>query len=277
MTDPLTNPSAPPAQFRAPAESEESAAGPPAGRPRWIELYTHDVQAAGTFYSELLGWEITAGQEGEALANPVTIGGDLMGSIEPIAPTDDVGGWLITLGVAPGEEAGAVGRVESLGGTVVVPVTEVDSGVSYALVEDPSGARVGLISDDGGPMAWGPSRPVWFEVLTADLEADTAFYREVFGWRIHRMMVDGESFPYITNGQGAQAVCGIGDKAAFGEQDAPARWRVYFAVPDVDAATTRIAQLGGRVIIPPFDSPWGRLLSAEDPLGAGFMLVSLPG
>ena len=170
----------------------------------------------------------------------------------------------------------AVGRVESLGGTVLLPATEVDGGLSYALVEDPSGARVGLIGDDGPPMSQGPGRPVWFEVLAADLEASAAFYREVFGWQTHRTTVDGEPIPYTTNGQGAQAVCGIGDRTAFGAQDAPARWRVYFAVSDLDAAASGIGRLGGRVTVPPFESPWGRILSAEDPLGAGFMLMTMP-
>lgn len=52
----------------------------------------------------------------------------------------------------------------------------------------------------------------------------------------------------------------------------PSYWRVYFQVPDMDAALQVIEAEGGRVIDGPQDSPFGRVASVLDPAGATFQL-----
>ncbi len=54
------------------------------------------------------------------------------------------------------------------------------------------------------------------------------------------------------------------------EPDTPAHWRVTFAVDDADAIAERDAQLGGQVLVPPFDAPWVRMTVITDPQGATF-------
>ena len=39
---------------------------------------------------------------------------------------------------------------------------------------------------------------------------------------------------------------------------------------DADAIATRAEELGGRVIVPPFDAPWVRMTVIADPQGAFF-------
>ena len=53
----------------------------------------------------------------------------------------------------------------------------------------------------------------------------------------------------------------------------PAHWTVYFGVDDTDAALAKIAELGGTVVRPAEDTPYGRLAAATDPTGAQFKLV----
>lgn len=48
----------------------------------------------------------------------------------------------------------------------------------------------------------------------------------------------------------------------------------YFAVDDTDAAVATVQRLGGRVVQPAEDSPYGRLAEVADPTGALFKLVS---
>jgi uncharacterized protein len=46
---------------------------------------------------------------------------------------------------------------------------------------------------------------------------------------------------------------------------------VTFAVDDADATAAKATELGGRVIVPPFDAPWVRMTVIGDPQGATFI------
>ena len=54
------------------------------------------------------------------------------------------------------------------------------------------------------------------------------------------------------------------------QPDVPSHWGLTFAVDDADAIAARAAELGGRVIVPPFDAPWVRMTVVSDPQGATF-------
>jgi hypothetical protein len=55
------------------------------------------------------------------------------------------------------------------------------------------------------------------------------------------------------------------------QPDTPAHWSVTFAVDDADATAAKGAELGGKVIVPPFDPPWVRMTVIGDPQGATFI------
>ena len=44
-----------------------------------------------------------------------------------------------------------------------------------------------------------------------------------------------------------------------------------FAVDDADATAERAVELGGTVVVPPFDAPWVRMTVITDPQGATFI------
>ena len=50
----------------------------------------------------------------------------------------------------------------------------------------------------------------------------------------------------------------------------PPHWGVTFAVDDADAIAEKAAELGGQVVVPPFDAPWVRMTVITDPQGATF-------
>ena len=52
----------------------------------------------------------------------------------------------------------------------------------------------------------------------------------------------------------------------------PNHWHVYFAVADADASTAKVTELGGSVVVPPFDTPIGKMAVVADPQGAVFSL-----
>jgi hypothetical protein len=55
------------------------------------------------------------------------------------------------------------------------------------------------------------------------------------------------------------------------QPDTPAHWSVTFAVDDADAIADRATELGGTVVVPPFDAPWVRMTIINDPQGATFI------
>jgi predicted enzyme related to lactoylglutathione lyase len=54
---------------------------------------------------------------------------------------------------------------------------------------------------------------------------------------------------------------------------APGMWSVYFGVSNADATLAAITKLGGKVVAPAEDTPYGRLAQASDPTGALFKLA----
>ena len=53
----------------------------------------------------------------------------------------------------------------------------------------------------------------------------------------------------------------------------PNHWHVYFAVADADAAAAKVTELGGTVMVEPFDTPVGRIAVVSDPQGAVFSII----
>ena len=52
------------------------------------------------------------------------------------------------------------------------------------------------------------------------------------------------------------------------QPDTPAHWGLTFAVDDADAVAAKTTELGGTVLVPPFDAPWVRMTVIADPQGA---------
>jgi predicted enzyme related to lactoylglutathione lyase len=48
---------------------------------------------------------------------------------------------------------------------------------------------------------------------------------------------------------------------------------VYFGVADADATVAKATELGGSVLVPPFDTPVGRMAVIGDPQGAVFSII----
>ncbi|MGH2840367.1 MAG: VOC family protein, partial [Solirubrobacteraceae bacterium] len=54
------------------------------------------------------------------------------------------------------------------------------------------------------------------------------------------------------------------------QPDVPPHWGVTFAVDDADAIADKATELGGTVVVAPFDAPWVRMTVIADPQGATF-------
>ena len=121
----------------------------------------------------------------------------------------------------------------------------------------------------------------WNELITRDPDGARRFYGEVFGWRTSSMDYAGTQYTvWHLAGEGEpEPRTGIGGMMPMvGEQwpaDLPSHWMAYFAVEDADSSASRSQELGGRVAVPPFDTPVGRTAVLNDPAGAPFSVIAL--
>jgi uncharacterized protein len=118
-----------------------------------------------------------------------------------------------------------------------------------------------------------PARFAWYELLTTDVGAATAFYGEVVGWRAKDASTS--ELAYTVLSAGAAPVSGLMELPEEGRRaGATPRWIGYVAVDDMEATAKQIRRRGGAVLLPPTDSNIGRVAVVADPQKATFALVS---
>jgi len=139
-------------------------------------------------------------------------------------------------------------KAASLGGSVVLPVTDFGGAVTIAMFGDPDGLLVGLVTAppaaaqrDGPAPSAGHGEPVdWFEIIGSDPARSQRFYADLFGWTIDASTYPGYAVADTGTGRGIQGGIGGG---------AEARWAIVYAkVSDADQALGRAGQLGGSVV-----------------------------
>ena len=116
-----------------------------------IEFWNSDPEATAKFYSDLFGWEI------ERSPMPGDVGGEyhqgLTGGATGVAyPQAD--GQMYNPGevlvyVHSDDIAATLAKVESLGGTVVVPNSEIPGVGWFGIFTDPAGNRLALFKGLG--------------------------------------------------------------------------------------------------------------------------------
>jgi uncharacterized protein len=118
-----------------------------------------------------------------------------------------------------------------------------------------------------------PGTLTWSEQMSRDFEGAKAFYAAVFGYEFGDMSADG--FSYATLLLAGHEVGGIGGYPADVPAEVPAAWSTYFGTADTDASVAKATQLGGSVVRPASDSPYGRMATVADSEGAMFSLISI--
>ena len=123
----------------------------------------------------------------------------------------------------------------------------------------------------------------WNELSTTDSDAAIKFYTELLGWEVKKSdatACEGSEAPPMVYNEivvGGQHVGGI-YKMGPEYGGAPSHWMAYVAVEDVDAKAAQVAELGGKVCVPPTDIPnTGRFCVVNDPTGATISLITLKG
>jgi uncharacterized protein len=284
------------------------------GVPCWVDASQPDPEAALDFYGGLFGWEfedvMPPSSEGkyfiarkEAKSSSIfDTSGDLRSgdvaavrSIPEATPPTAI--WSTYFWVDSAAEAAS--KVRAAGGDVVKEPFDFMDACRMAMFTDPEGAAFGVWEakeHKGARLVNDPGALVFNGLNTRDVQGARSFYGSLFGWQTGAIgggaegwtlpgygdWLEREHHPGLRKQMAAAgAPEGFEDVVASiipiaGDQpDTPPHWSVTFAVADADATAARATELGGKVIVPPFDA-WStatytiRVTVIGDPQGATF-------
>jgi predicted enzyme related to lactoylglutathione lyase len=259
-----------------------------------VDTSQRDPEAAVAFYSGLFGWDfddaMPPGSAGRYFIARLR-GGDVaaVGSV----PEDGsaIAVWNTYVWVQSADEAAS--KVRDAGGRVAIDPFDVTDAGRMAVLTDPDGAAFSVWqarAHKGARIVNEPGSLNFNGLNTRDAEGAKSFYSSVFGWETLGLGDDAEMWRLPGYGEflkqsdpglrrrmaesgapeGFEDVVATLNPIRDDQPDVPAHWSVTFAVDDADATAERAAELGGHVVVPPFDAPWVRMTVIADPQGATF-------
>jgi predicted enzyme related to lactoylglutathione lyase len=246
----------------------------PAGTPCWVDLGVSDIPKAMAFYGGLFGWDIQEGPPETGGYAMCTIGGLPVAGIGPkMGEADMPTVW--TTYIASEDADATAAKIKAAGGQVLAdPFDVMDVGRMFVAV-DPGGAAFGVWqarAHTGIQRANEPGAVIWSENMSRNYEGNKAFYNSVFGYTYGDMGAEGMKYAMLD--LDGNSVGGIGEIGADQPAEMPPYWGTYFAVADTDAAVEKATELGGSVVAPAWDSPYGRMAVVSDDQGGTFALMS---
>jgi predicted enzyme related to lactoylglutathione lyase len=247
-----------------------------AGTPSWVDLASPDPDASARFYGALFDWDAvdTGPVEETGGYRMLQRGGRNVAGLGPTQAEGQPAMWTTYVSTDDAEAVAA--KVRDAGGQVVMEPFDVLGVGRMAVFVDPGGAYFSVWQPQthrGADIVNEPGALCWNELATRDIDGAKAFYAAVFGWD-----ADTNAYGETSYSEWKLAGRSIGGMIAMNEQwpaDVPPHWMVYFAVEDADAAVARAQELGGKVAVPPTDTPAGRFAVLNDPQGAVFSVIAL--
>src|ERR1700730_4772006 len=247
------------------------------GVPCWIDTSQPDPEAAVAFYGGLFGWEfqdaMPPGSAGKYFIARLR-GGDVaaVGSQPEGGPPMAL--WNTYIWVDSADDAAA--EVRHAGGRVVTEPFDVMDAGRMAVFTDPEGAAFSVWQARAhkGARIVNQHGSLNFNGLnTRDAEGAKSFYGSVFGWQtlglgggaeMWRLPGYGDSLEQsgtrvrervADHGAPTRVEYVVSTLNPIGDDPpgVPARWSVTFAVDDADATAATATELGGQVVVPPFD------------------------
>lgn len=264
------------------------------GVPCWVDTTQPDPKAATEFYGALFGWKLEDMMPPDAPGRyfAARLGGrDVAAISSPMGDAPPSAMWNSYVWVDSADETAA--KVRDAGGAVLAEPFDVFQAGRMAVCADREGAVFCLWQAGAHRGAQVVNEPgsLNFNVLnTRDRAEAEAFYGAVFGWEV--LALDGGFEAWSLPGYGefldrlnpgtVARMAELGAPAGFenvvaslsaipaDQPEIPASWGVTFAVEDADAVAAKATELGGKVLVAPFDAPWVRMTVIADPQGAVF-------
>lgn len=267
------------------------------GVPCWLDIMQPEPDAARKFYAELFGWEFenAAPDDGPGPYYIARIRGKNVAAIGGPHEAETPTSWNTYTAVESVDRT--VTRVREAGGTVVTGPVDIPESGRFAVFADAQGAVFSVWEAGafiGAQLVNEPGTWNFSELHTANVTAAESFYRSVFNWEVLDFSVGDSAYTFFKlDGYGdslaknnaefrdriaadesaatfADVVATLVDASSGTESIDPPHWSVTFAVDDADAIAAKAERLGGKVIVPPFDSEPVRMTVLADPQGAVF-------
>ena len=245
-----------------------------AGRFVWRDLLTRDVSAAKRFYEELFGWRFEDTTRSDRPYVLARAGGMLVaGIVDVSANADAAPQWLSYMAVADVDKT--VAQVRADGGKILVEPLNVPI-ARVAAVADPQGAPLGLAQlrrDIPEPAQAAAGQFFWQEYLARDATQALGFYKRLAGYEstISESRL-GVEYHVLRK---ARSCGGLFQIPA--TSDVRPNWLPYVLVDDPATLSTRVASLGGRILVPAApERRNGSLVVIADPGGAPLALQKYP-
>ncbi len=226
----------------------------------WFDLVTSDVEAAASFYSQVLGWQLER-VWGISDYISLTANGRRIGGITPAENPGEVG-WIGSLSVENVDKAAE--WVEQNGGRVLQAPVDLPNRGRVAVLADPQGAVFAALRSQSGDPPDATARPgdwAWVELWTTDLEGAHGFYRRLVGYQ------------YAAVHGGSYHIFGRQDVPRAGVVEIPWKgvepnWLPYVLVRNLAVILRRVKAGGGNVLQEPRDDFGdGNMALIVDPTG----------
>jgi uncharacterized protein len=244
------------------------------GTPSWVDLATPDPAAAGRFYGELFGWVAAdAGPEEETGGYAMfTLRGKNVAGVAPLMNPDQPPMWSTY--VSTDDADAVVARAKDAGGQAIVEPMDVMDVGRMAFLMHPAAGAIGVWQPGrhtGAQLVNEPGAFTWSQLNTRDRDGAAGFMGAVFGWTIG----DFGGMPVL--GVGDRGVATAMDMPPGTPDEVPAYWMVIFGSADTDATAAKAKEVGGQVIVEPFDIEGvGRFAVLADPQGVPFGVITAP-
>jgi hypothetical protein len=112
----------------------------------WFELMTTDVDGAKKFYSNLFGWDTEEMPMADMKYTIVKVGEEGLGGIMSIPPKAEGSPPNWGVYVTVDDVDATAGKVEELGGKILVPPTDIPTVGRFCVLQDPQGAVISAIT-----------------------------------------------------------------------------------------------------------------------------------
>lgn len=245
------------------------------GVPAWTDVSSPEIERSAGFYCDLFGWEVAPDQGAEFGGYRLfSKDGAVVAGIGPVSGGPPA--WTTYVNVDDIDAAAA--RITAAGGVLAVPPMDLPGGngrIAFGI--DPTGGFFGVFQ--AGPNHIGAQvvneegAVVWNELNVRQPELVRGFYEQVFGWTFAPMDETPMSYELISvSGRPVGGVMPMGDQYP---DHVPTHWLTYFVVADAQQAVARCTELGGGVVVGPFDTPMGPMAVLRDPFDAVFAIGAM--
>ena len=115
---------------------------------------------------------------------------------------------------------------------------------------------------------------IWYELMTPDPDGATAFYGAVVpGWTVGQPIGGDQDYRIIGRSDGGSAGGVLALTEDMRQHGARPVWLGYIGADDVDATVRQVEAKGGKLLMPAFDIPQGRIAMVTDPQGNPFYIM----